>query len=224
MALKKLVLKLLHSDESLKMKTSLYGTLILNAAYAALQLGMGLRHRSFWFISLSCYYFSLAVMRFSLLRHTRRHRPGELVEMELRKFRACGIVFLLMNLALSLMVFFMVYWNRTFIHHEITTIALATYTFTAFTLAIVNAVKHRKNGSPVYLASRAISLAAASVSMLTLESTMLTTFGNETISLTERRIFLGTSGGAISVFIIVMAIYMIVRGTKSLKRMKSAKE
>ena len=50
MALKKLVLKLLHSDESLKMKTSLYGTLILNAAYAALQLGMGLRHRSFWFI------------------------------------------------------------------------------------------------------------------------------------------------------------------------------
>ena len=224
MALKKLVLKLLHSDASVKMKISLYGTLIFNTAYAALQLGMGLRHRSFWFISLSCYYVSLAVMRFFLLRHTRRHKPGEYVEMELRKFRACGIVFLLMNLALSLMVFFMVYWSRTFIHHEITTIALATYTFTAFTLAIVNAVKHRKNESPVYLASRAITLTAACVSMLTLESTMLTTFGKETLSLTERRIFLGISGGVISVFIIVMAMYMIVRGTKSLNRLRAVKE
>ncbi|MBQ7779439.1 MAG: hypothetical protein IJ404_02995 [Clostridia bacterium] len=221
---KKLVLKLLRSDASSRMKISLYGTLIFNAAYAALQLGMGLWHRSFWFISLSLYYVSLAVMRFFLLRHTNRYRPGEYIERELRKFRACGIVFLIMNFALSIMVFFMVYWNRTFIHHEITTIALASYTFTAFTLAIVNAVKHRKNESPVYLASRAITLTAACVSMLTLESTMLTTFGKETLSLTERRIFLGTSGGVILAFIISMAIYMIAGGTRSLKRFKADKE
>ena len=221
MDIRKLVLKLLRGDDILKMKASLYGTLIFNTAYAALHLGMGLWHRSFWFISLSCYYVSLAVMRFFLLRYTNRHRPGEYVEMELRKFRACGVVFLVMNLALSLMVFFMVYWNRTFVHHEITTITLAAYTFTAFTLAIVSAVKHRKSESPVYLSLRAIFLASACVSMLTLEATMLTTFGKDTLSLTERRIFLGTSGGAASAFIIVMAIYMIVRGTKSLNRLKT---
>ena len=70
--------------------------------------------------------------------------------------------------------------NRTFHHHEITTIALAAYTFTSLTFAIINTVKYRKYHSPVYSASKAISLASACVSLLTLESTMLTTFGNET--------------------------------------------
>ena len=143
---------------------------------------------------------------------------------ELHKYRACGIVFLVMNLALSLMIFFMVYWNRTFHHHEITTIAMAAYTFTSLTLAIINTVKYRKYNSPVYSASKAISLASAVVSVLTLESTMLTTFNDGTMDLLTRRILLGASGGAISVFIIAMAIYMIVNGTKKIKLLRAVEE
>ncbi|MBQ9768632.1 MAG: hypothetical protein IJW27_00350, partial [Clostridia bacterium] len=206
-----------QDDTRLRVNVSLYGTLIYNTAYALLQLGMGFWHHTFWFYSLAGYYVSLAVMRFFLVRHTRRHRSGDKMMEELVKSRACGIVFLVMNLALALIIFFMVYWNRTFKHHEITTIALAVYTFTSLTFAIVNTVKYRKYNSPVYSASKAISLASACVSMLTLESTMLTTFGEETMSLTGRRILLGISGGAISAFIIAMAIYMIVKGTKKIK-------
>ena len=213
-----------QDDAGLRVNVSLYGTLIWNIAYALLQLGMGFWHHTFWFFSLAGYYISLAVMRFFLVRHTRKHKPGERMLDELRKYRACGIVFLIMNLALALIIFFMVYWNRTFHHHEITTIALAAYTFTSLAFAIVNAVKYRKYNSPVYSASKAISLAAACVSMLTLESTMLTTFGDGTISLTERRILLGVSGGVISAGIIAMAIYMIVQGTKKIRLHKTAKE
>lgn len=143
---------------------------------------------------------------------------------ELTKYRACGIILLVMNLALALMIFFMVYWNRTFHHHEITTIALAAYTFTSLTRAIINIIKYRKYNSPVYSASKAISLASACVSMLILESTMLTTFGAETMSLTERRIFLGVSGGVISAFIIAMAVYMIARATKKIRLQKTRKK
>ena len=138
---------------------------------------------------------------------------------ELKKYRSCGIVFLIMNLSIALIIFFMVYWNRTFVHHEITTIALAAYTFTSLTLAIVSVFKYRKYKSPVYSASKMISLASAFVSILTLESTMLTTFGGE-MELLTRRLFLGLSGGGVSVFIIVMAIYMIASGTKKLKKLK----
>ena len=213
-----------QDDTRLRVNISLYGTLIWNTAYALLQLGMGFWHKTFWFYSLAGYYISLGVMRFFLVRHTSRHKPGEKMRVELIRYRACGIVFLIMNLALALMIFFMVYWNRTFNHHEITTIALAAYTFTSFTFAIINIIKYRKLGSPVYSASKAISLAAACVSMLTLESTMLTTFGKETMSLTGRRIFLGLSGGAISAFIIAMAIYMIVQGTKKIKQLNTDEE
>lgn len=216
--------KIWRDDHRLRVNASLYGTLIYNTAYAFLQLGMGLWHHSFWFGSLAAYYLSLAVMRFFLLRHTRKHQPGEKMLIELKKYRACGIVFLLMNLALALMVFFMVYWNRTFHHHEITTIALAAYTFTSLTVAIVNTVKYRKYNSPVYSASKAISLASACVSMLTLESTMLTTFGAETVSLTERRMFLGVSGGGISVFIIAMATDMILKANRRIKQFNTEEE
>lgn len=213
-----------RDDPGLRVNVSLYGSLIYNTAYALLQLGMGFWHHTFWFCSLAGYYISLAVMRFFLVRHTSKYKPGVKILDELIKYRVCGIFFLIMNLALALIIFFMVHWNRTFHHHEITTIALAAYTFTALTLAIINTVRYRKYNSPVYSASKAISLASASVSMLTLETTMLTTFGGVTMSLTGRRILLGISGGVISVFIIAMAIYMIVQGTKKIKLLKTAKE
>lgn len=212
-----------QNDIRFRVKVSLYGTLIWNTAYALLQLGMGIWHRTFWFCSLSGYYISLAVMRFFLARYTTKNRPGKRMRDELIRYRLCGWIFLVMNLALSLVVFFMIYWNRTFYHHEITTIAMATYTFTAFTVAIVNVVRYRKYNSPVYSASKAISMASACVSMLTLESTMLTTFNNGSMSTTEQKILLGCTGGAISVFIIVMSVYMILQSSKKLKALKLQK-
>lgn len=212
--------KLWRDDTRLRVNVSLYGTLFYNTAYALLQLGMGFWHHTFWFYSLAAYYISLSTMRFFLVRHTSKYKPGEKMLEELRKYRACGIVFLLMNLTLAVMIFFMVYWDRTFNHHEITTIALAAYTFTSFTFAVINMVKYRKYNSPVYSASKAISMASACVSMLTLESTMLTTFGDGTMTMMERRILLGASGGVISVFIIAMAVQMIVQGTKKIKLLK----
>lgn len=211
-------------DVRLRVNVSLYGTLIWNTAYAVFQLGLGFWHHTFWYYSLALYYISLAVMRFFLVRHTSSHMPGEKMREELIKYRACGFIFLAMNLALTLIIFFMVYWNRTFIHHEITTIALAAYTFTTFTTAIINIVKYRKSASPILSASKAISLTSACVSMLTLESTMLTTFNDGTMNELTRRIFLVLSGGVVSVFIIVMAIYMIVQSNKKLKLLKNPKE
>lgn len=209
-----------NEDTRLRVNISLYGSFFWNTAYAVFQLGLGFFHSSFWFFSLAGYYICLALMRFYLSRHTRRYAPGEKMMEELKKYRWCGIVFLIMNLALSVMVFFMIYWNRTSVHHEITTIAIATYTFAAFIMANVNIVKYRKYESPVYSATKAISLAAVCVSMLTLTSTMLTTFNDGTMDLTSRRIMLGATGGTVSVFIIIMAIYMIVQSTKKLKTLK----
>jgi len=206
-------------DTRLRVNTSLYGSLIWNTAYAVFQLWLGFYHSTFWYYSLAGYYISLAVMRFFLVRYTSNNNPGEKMREEYKKYRACGIVFLVMNLALSLMVFFMVYWNRTFDHHEITTIAMAAYTFTAFTTAIVNIVRYRKYKSPVYSASKAISLAAACVSMLTLESTMLTTWGADE-GPEFRRIMLAATGIAVSLFIVLMAISMIVIGNRELKKIK----
>ena len=209
-----------REDARLRVNVSLYGALAWNALYGILQLWLGFYHRTFWFYSLGAYYICLCVMRFFLVWHTRKYAPGERMQAELKKYRACGIVFLMMNLTLAMIIFFMVYWNRTFEHHMITAIAMAAYTFTALTTAIINVIKYRKYNSPVYSASKAISFAAALVSVLTLESTMLTTFGEETMTVIKQKWLLGATGGAISVLIVAMAIDMIVVGTKKLKQLK----
>ena len=211
----------LQDDARLRVNISLLGSLLLNVVYALLQLGLGFYHHTFWFYSIGVYYICLALMRFFLLLHTKKYTPGQKMRTELIKYRACGWIFLAMNLALSLIIFFMLYWNRTFEHHMITAIAMAAYTFTAFTVAIVNVVKYRKYNSPVFSASKAISFAAACVSMLMLTSTMLTTFSDGTMGVMEQKIMLGSIGFSVSGVVVVMAIYMIVQGTKKLKIIKA---
>ena len=209
--------RLLQDDTRLRVNLSLYGSLAWNTLYGLFQLWLGFVHHTFWFYSLGAYYICLAVMRFFLLLHTRKYAPGERMRNELLKYRACGWVFLIMNLALTLIVFFMLYWNRTFEHHMITAIAMAAYTFTSFTVAIVNVVRYRKYNSPVFSASKAISFAAACVSMLTLTSTMLTAFNDGSMDALTQKLMLGGTGLSVSGVVVFMAAYMIVTGTKKLK-------
>ena len=128
-----------------------------------------------------------------------------------------------MNLAVSVIIFFIIYFGRTFYHHQITTITLAAYTFVTFTFAIINFIKYRKYNSPVYLAVKSISLAAACVSMVTLTTTMLTTFGDESM-LEFKNIILSFVGGAVAAFIITMSVLIIIKTNKQLKNIKKMKE
>lgn len=201
-------------DTRLRLNITLIGNVLWNGAYAVLQLGTGIYHRSAWFYSLSAYYASLAVMRFFILRHTIRNKPGENFRKELGYYRICGPIFLFMNFAISLMMLYMIRENRVMRHSEITCIAMAAYTFTTLTFAVINVIKYRKYNSPALSAAKAISLTAACVSMLTLENTMLTAFATEEMTAETRILFLGLSGGAVSVFIMTVAIYMTVHGNK----------
>lgn len=194
-------------------------SLLWNSAYALFQLWLGMTHHTLLYYALAAYYFSLALMRIFLATHTRKYSAGEKMLAELKKYRLCGWIFLAMNTALTVMIAFMIYRNYAPQHHEIVTIAMAAYTFTTFTVAIVNLVRYRKYNSPVYSASKAISLAAACVSMITLTSTMLATFHDGAVE--ESRLMLALVGGAVSLFIIGMAAYMIVHSTKKIKAIKA---
>lgn len=205
------------SDVRWRTNVTLCASALWNGAYAALQLGLGIFHGSAWFYALTAYYASLAAMRFFLARHTLRHKLGDRMRRELARYRACGWVFLVMNTALSVMMFHMIRQNRAVRHHEITTIAMATYTFTALTVALVNVFRYRKYNSPALSAAKAISLAAAGVSLLTLENTMLTTFGGAEMPPRTRRLFLAPCGAAVSICLIAAAIRIIVRANQKMK-------
>ena len=207
---------LYSSDVQLRINLSLYFAVGFNAVYALFQLCLGLWHHSAWFYAMAGYYLLLGLMRLSLVRHTRQYAAGEDSRTEWRKYRFCGWLLLLMNLALAIFTLYFVFRIRVFSHHEITTIAMAAYTFTALTLAIVNVIRYRKYGSPAYSAAKAISLASATVSMLTLENALLTTFGEGESEL-FRQIMLGLSGAAVILVVQGIALYMIVNASKKLR-------
>ena len=207
------------SDVHLRINVSLYGSLIWNITFAIFQLALGFYFKSFWFYSMFAYYVMLGIIRFFLLKYTRKYKANEQEQIELKKYIISGWLLLAMNLTLGVIVFFMVYWNKTFYHHMITTIAMAAYTFFTFTFAIINLIKYKKYKSPIYSAAKSISLIAGAVSMLTLETTMLTTFGTNNSPLFSQ-IMLSATGIAVIGFAITMAIIMIIKGNKQIKEIK----
>ncbi|MBQ7936651.1 MAG: hypothetical protein IJ333_09960 [Clostridia bacterium] len=207
------------NNPKLRIKLSLYSSLAINAAYALLQLFSGFYYRSIWFFALCVYYILLASMRIFLLRDTIRVDLGKDQLSELRRYRFCGILLLLVNLALAIIVTYIVWQNRGFAYNEILTIAMAAYTFFSMTKAIINVVRYRRYESPVMSAAKAISLAAALVSMLSLETAMLTAFGGEN-SAEFRQTMTAATGSAVCLLVLAMAIYMIIRSTKAIKKIK----
>lgn len=206
------------TDVQLRMNISLFGAFLYNGAYAAFQLALGLYHHSAWFYAMAGYYFLLAAMRLMLGQHMRAHLPGKEKQTEWQKYRLCGVGLALMNLTLSVVVLYFVQHLRVIHHHPITVIAMATYTFGALTLAIVNVIRYRRYLSPACSAAKGLSLAAASVSMLALENAMLITFGKGDQQL-FRKIMLGASGAAVSVLLLSMAAYMVIHASRELKRL-----
>lgn len=217
------IISKLSEDTHLRVRLSLYGNLVWNTAYGIFQLGLGFFHRSVWFFSLAVYYICLALMRFFLARYVSIHVPGEDPEAEYRRSRLCGVILMLMSSALAVIVFYVTLQNKTSVHSSITTIAMAAYTFTSVTVAVVNMIRYRKYNSPVYSAAKAVGFAAALVSVLNLETAMLAAFGEDTPEL-SRKFLTGMTGGVILLVILVTAVLMVVRSAIELKGYRALKQ
>lgn len=204
-------------DVKFRTEVSLGIGLTINLLYIAMKLVSGVYYRSAWFIALAVYYALLAAMRFLLLCRKRRPEGNARQELELRRYRLCGCVLLLMNLALSGIVVFMVRYDRGYEYPGTLIYAMAAYSFYAVISAAINVIKFRRHGSPVLSAAKAISLAAALVSILSLETAMLAQFGSEDDPL-FRKVMTGATGGGVCAIILGMALFMIAKASRQLKQ------
>ena len=207
------------NDVRFRTELSLYQGLLVNSLYICLKLFSGIYYRSVWFISLSVYYALLAMTRFLLLRRGKERTDRTPMETELRRYRLCGVMLLLMNQALAGIVTFMVHQNKGFEYPGLLIYAMATYSFYSVTIAVVNIVKFRKHGSPILSAAKAINLVAAMVSILSLEAAMMAQFGASEDPV-FRKVMTGATGGGVCTIVIAMAVYMIWNATKQLRNLR----
>ena len=205
-------------DVRFRTELSLYGGLLINFLYVGMKLYSGIYYRSVWFIALAAYYALLAAMRFILL-HKGKRGGAMTMEDELKRYRLCGAMLLIMNQALAGIVVFMVRQNKGFDYPGILIYAMAAYSFYSVIIAAVNLVKSGKYGSPVLSAAKAVSLVAATVSILSLETAMLAQFGGND-GPGFRRLMTGLTGGGVCVIVIGMAGFMLWKSTRRLKELR----
>ena len=209
------------TDLPFKTHVSLYLSLGLNLLFVAMKMFFGVRYRSVWFGTLAVYYMMLAGMRFLLLRHVRRNAIGQELLSELRHYRLCGVILMLMNIALLGVVVLVVLDNESFHYAGYLIYVVAMYAFYNIISATRDVVKYRKYNSPVMSASKSVKLAAALVSMLSLETAMLMQFNDRADAEAFRQVMTGATGGAVCVIVLVMAVVMIVKSTRQLRRLQN---
>lgn len=206
----------LLDDPVFRAEASLYGSLAVNLLYVVVKLASGIYYRSLWFIALSAYYGMLSILRFTLMHHVRRSPIGREYRSELRRYRLCGGMLLVLNLALSGIVTLVVVWNQGFEYGGYLIYVMAMYSFYTTITSGVNIVRFRKYNSPVLSAAKAVSLTAALVSMLSLETAMLARFGEE--EPVFRRTMTAVTGFGVCVFVLGMATGMILRANRELNK------
>ncbi|MCC8125543.1 MAG: hypothetical protein LIO47_09030 [Akkermansia sp.] len=171
------VIHLYLSDAKLRAFLSLLGSFALNFLYALWEILCGMYYQSYWFITLGVYYILLTLIRLMLLREARDQGRAE--KTERRRYRACGILLLTMNIILFGIVILAVTGNQAIHYAGYLIYAVATYTFYRIVKAIITLVKYRNWNAPALTASKLISRVAALVSLLSLEIAMILQFGND---------------------------------------------
>lgn len=192
-------------------RTVLFATaaLIINMLYAFGNLALGLYERSYWFITVSAYYTVLSVMRFSAVLFERKSVDPEYRKSELFVQKFSGIMLVALSIVLAGSVYMSVTFDVIGSLHEIIMIAIATFTFIKITVAIINVVKNRQDGSPLLTTLRNISLSDAAVSVLSMQRSMLVTFDG--MAEFDIKMLNGIVGTVVYLFVCALGISMIVK-------------
>lgn len=214
--------KRLSDDIPFRTHLSLFCSLVANLLYVAVNILSGVVHKSAWFYVLAFYYAILAIMRFLLVRFVNRTGIGNDSLGEMKRSRLCGYILLTVNLFLSGAVLMILYRDKGFEYNGILIYVIAAYTFWLMGLAIKNLIKYRRLGSPVMSMAKIISMAAALVSMLSLETAMFSEFGAE-MPKEDQRLMIALTGAGVSIIIITMSVYSIMKNSKEIKNITEAK-
>ena len=203
------------------------GSFTINLAFAVYNGTIAILISSIWFGALAAYYVFLIVLRGGILiYHTRRRKAikngqteSETYLRDTKVYGNCGILLVILPIALSVAILQMVRANEAFVHTGITIYAYAVYAFYKIGMAIYNFVKTRKTNEMTVRASKNINLADAFVSILALQTAMFHEFGTGMGDFN-----IGTmnavTGAAVCALTAAIGIFMIVVTTKILKKSK----
>ncbi len=198
------------------------GSFLMSLLFGGFNAYMGIANRSIWYGALAAFYISLAFLRGSVLAY-HKNKIGKKTQQENDEYkkamvyRNSGIITLVLNLALSTAIGQMIFSNAHFTYMGWTIFAYAAYAFYKITASIISFIKAHKQTDLTVRAIRNINLVDALVSILALQTALLTMFGNGEINISLMNT---VTGIAVSLLSVAIGIYMIVFANKKIKKIQ----
>ena len=189
-------------------------SLVCNFLYALYHGVMGVINLSLWFFVMCAFYGILAVMRLCAVLSGRKKQRDRSDVSQRYVMKISGILLLLLGIVLTAIINISLSQHIATVYDTITMITIATYTFGKITVTIVNAVRQRRNSSPLLLVIRNIRYAEVAASVLTLQRSMLVSFGEAD----EWQIYLmnALTGLAVCMFVVVLGILLMIKSGKEM--------
>lgn len=198
---------LYRNNSSTIAKKSLFWAGMVNLFYGLFKLSVGIYYMSWWYITFAVYYLLLCFIKFILNGNEDRG---------FYKLRHTGVVLLILNLILMGIVILIIKKGHSVSYDGYLIYLVALYDFYLIINAIVKIAKHRKSHNPIILAHKCLNLTVAMISMLSLEVAMINQFGNNDDIFKYTMVI--CTCGAICLINSVMAVYMILKAQKSIKK------
>ncbi len=199
--------KRIASSKRYRIILSATASLAFNLLYALYHLVLGILNLSLWFIAMCAFYGILATVRFSAVLCERNHQKSPDNDTELFVMKLSGLLLLVLGVVLATVNYLSLSQNIATQHEEIMMISIAAYTFYKITMAIVKAVKQHKNPSPLLRVIRNIGYAEVAASILTLQRSMLVSFGS--MSAGNVHFMNAVTGAAVCLFVLILGLSMI---------------
>lgn len=188
-------------------------SLIINLLYALCHGVLGVVHQSVWFLTLCVYYMVLSAVRLSAVLCGRRQgSPAFAVDTERFVMKFSGLSLTMLGFILTGVIYMSLSQNIAVRYGKIPMITIAAYTFGKMTMVVVKAIKQHKNPSLLLAAVRNIAYAEVAASVLTLQRSMLVSFG--AMPAEEIRLMNILTGAAVCLLVWLLGIAMIRRGQK----------
>ncbi len=198
------------------------GSFLMSLLFSGFNAYMGIANRSMWYGALAAFYIALAFLRGGVLVY-HKNKIGKKTQgqndeyIKAKVYRNSGIITLILNVALSVEIGQMIFSDAHFTYIGWTVFAYAAYAFFKISVSIVALIRAHKQDDLTVRAIRNINFVDALVSVLALQTALLTMFSEGEIDIS---IFNTFTGIVVSLLSIGIGIYMIVSANKKMKEIQ----
>ena len=203
------------NDLAFRGSVSIYQGVVVNFFYVVFRIATGIRYASIWFISMAVYYLVLGGLRVYLIFCYRRRNP----KLERRCYHTTAWLLFLLNIPMGGMIVLMVRTNSGFSYPGYIIYLSALYTFYTMMTSTLKLAKFRKLGSPILSAAKVLNFIAAMMSILGLQTAMISRFSENGES--YRKMMNAITGGFVYSIVILIAVIMLLHNIKIRKKVET---